>query len=244
MKIHYTSDLHLEFGTPLNALENFKGGDVLILAGDITNSKHKGLDILDPLCKRYNDVVMVMGNHEHYEGKFPLTYTKLREVLPSNVKLLENEILTIDGQRFIGCSLWSYMNEVDQYLAKYRMNDYIRVRNGPPSEPWKHKLSPTVTVSTHMNSARWLDENMQEGDIVVTHHAPSFASCNSKYTGNTAYATDLSDMILEHKPKYWIHGHLHDVVSYNIGDTAVKSNPLGYWRHQAFKPLKLLEIIC
>ena len=236
--MHYASDIHLEFSPPIEAFENFTGGEVLILAGDVTNGKHQGLEVLEVLCSRYNSVIMVMGNHEHYKGRFPETYTKLKEVLPNNVYLLENEIVELNGKRFLGCTLWSYMNELDQYFAKNRMNDYQLVRSGPTAEPWKWKLKPAETVATHLESARWLEQNMQEGDIVVTHHAPS--SCNPAYVGNTAYATDLSDMILEHKPEKWIHGHLHTKVNYKIGNTTITSNPMGYWGHQIFEPMEVL----
>ena len=241
--IHYTGDLHLEFNPPLNIFEDI-GGDILILAGDIIDGKLKGLNILEYIASKYNHVIMIMGNHEHYKGKFTLTYSKLKANLPSNIHLLQNEVIEIDGQRFLGCTLWSWMNEVDSYFAKVRMNDYRVVRTGPKHEPWLRKLSPMDTISDHMQSALWLEGSVREGDIVITHHAPSFKSCNTDYEGNTAYATDLSDIILDNKPKYWIHSHLHDRVCYKIGDTTILSNPYGYYEHETTEDLVLRKIIC
>lgn len=238
MNIRYMSDLHMEFGFRTEIPE----GDILILAGDIIDGKLNGIEHLDKLCSKFNHVIMVMGNHEHYRGRFDRTFSKLEDELPDNVILLENDFVEIDGQRFIGCSLWSYMGEVDRYFAKVRMNDYkvVKIRN----KDVYRKLNPTDTVSTHMQSALYLEENIQEGDIVITHHAPSFVSCNPNYEGNTAYATDLSDMIIARKPSHWIHGHLHDPVDYKIGDTVITSNPHGYTGHEntsSFNPTK--EII-
>ncbi len=227
MKINYMSDLHLEMGFP----NNFAfGGDILILAGDIVNGKLKGLEILDGICSRYNHVIMVMGNHEHYSGRFDKTYLKLKVNLPSNVHLLENEAITINHQRFIGCTLWSNMDELQSTLARLRMNDY-RVVKIHRNDVYR-KLNPTDTINTHLASVLYLKNNMKEGDIVITHHAPSFASCNPDYTGNTAYATDLSNIIFDNKPAYWIHGHLHVPVHYEIGDTIITSNPHGYYGHE------------
>lgn len=243
MLIHYASDIHLEFDPPMSMFYSFTGGDILILAGDITNYKQHNLDMLDELCRRYEDVIMVMGNHEHYGGKFPLTYNRLDIALPDNVYLLENELVEINGQRFLGCSLWSWMNEVDQYFAKIRMNDYKVIRNGPHHSPWLRKLNPLETVATHMQSALWLENNVSEGDIVITHHAPSFKSCNPDYVGNTAYATDLSDIMLDTNPAYWIHGHLHEAVNYKIGNTTVTSNPMGYYESNSTSNFKVKEIL-
>lgn len=239
MNIRYMSDLHMEF----SFRTNIPNGDILILAGDITDGKLSGLSALRDLCEKFNHVIMVMGNHEHYRTRYDKTYGALKKALPENVILLENESVEIDGQRFIGCSLWSYLGEVDRYLARIRMNDYrsIKIYN----KGVYRKLNPTDTVRTHMQSALYLEENIKEGDIVITHHAPSFQSCNPDYDGNTAYATDLSDIILENKPAYWIHGHLHEPVDYMIGNTKVTSNPHGYTGHEnthKFDPMKELII--
>jgi Icc-related predicted phosphoesterase len=239
MNIRYMSDLHLEFGFGTSIPE----GDILVLAGDIVDGKFRGLDKLKLICSNFNHVLMVMGNHEHYVGRFDKTYDLLKINLPDNVTILENNYAEIDGQRFIGCTLWSYMNEVDSYLAKVRMNDYsyIKIKD----KDIYRKLSPKDTIFEHVRSVSWLRSNIKEGDIVITHHAPSFKSCNSNYTGNSAYASDLSDLILDTKPSVWIHGHLHEPVDYKIGNTLITSNPHGYFGHEntnSFNPNKELKL--
>ena len=241
MIVHIASDLHLEFKPPLNIFEDM-GGDILILAGDIIDGKLTGLNILNHIASKYNTVIMIMGNHEHYRGRFDNSYNKLKNKLPDNVVLLENEILEINDQRFLGCTLWSWMNEVDSYFAKVRMNDYRAVKI--KYKGIFRKLNPIDTISIHMRSALWLEENVREGDIIITHHAPSFKSCNPDYVGNTAYATDLSDIILDNNPKYWVHGHLHEPVQYNIGETIVLSNPYGYYGDEKSSNIVIKEIIC
>lgn len=241
MNIKYLSDLHLEFNPPLELFNKLEG-DVLILAGDILDGKLNGLSTLEYICSKFNHVIMIMGNHEHYNGRYTQTYNNLKNNLPNNIHLIQNEIITIDNQRFLGATLWSWMNEVDSYFAKVRMNDYRVIRTGPKNKPWLKKLSPSDTISDHMQTALWLEENVREGDIVITHHAPSFKSCNPNYEGNTAYATDLSDIMLDNKPSYWVHGHLHEAVDYTIGDTKVTSNPYGYYAHGKTSDLNIKEI--
>lgn len=237
MHITYASDLHLEFNVPKSVFKNWEG-DILILAGDILNYKQHGLDTLKYLSDKFNHVIMIMGNHEHYGGKFGLTYNKLKDGLPTNVILLENENIEIDGQRFLGCTLWSWMDEVDCYFASVRMSDYRVIRTGPKNKPWLRKLKPIDTVAVHNNSVIWLKDNIKDGDIVITHHAPSFVSCNPDYTGNSAYATDLSNIILNNNPAYWIHGHLHTSISYEIGNTKIISNPMGYYGEKRIDKFK------
>jgi Icc-related predicted phosphoesterase len=43
-----------------------------------------------------------------------------------------------------------------------------------------------------------------------------------------AFASNLEDLILRHQPELWVHGHIHHVRDYPIGDTRVVCNPRGY----------------
>ena len=115
MKINLASDLHLEF-----APMTLPGGDVLILAGDIAEAKRilhdyhstrvepytpgelRYYDFFEYECAKYNRVFYVMGNHEHYHGRFDQTYDNLKGVLPANVTLLENEVVEHNGVMFMG----------------------------------------------------------------------------------------------------------------------------------------------
>ena len=83
----------------------------------------------------------------------------------------------------------------------------------------------------HHKSIEYLKKNVNPGDVVITHHAPSFKSsleCFISTPLNPAYATDLSDFMLDYKPKYWIHGHMHNTSDYKIGGTNILCNPRGY----------------
>ena len=236
MQINFISDLHLEFG-PLEIEP--EAGDVLVLAGDIDIKGR--VDWINTIASKFNHVIYVLGNHEFYNGTMDSIYRKTRENLADNVHLLENESITIkalsdsstmyDDVTFHGATLWSdFLNgdPISYLQCAQAMTDYriIRAGNG------EYKFTPQIAHSLHNTSKVFLQENVKEGDVVVTHMAPSFLSVHEKYKHdmyiNGAYASDLSELILNTKPKLWFHGHMHDSFDYTIGDTRILCNPRGY----------------
>jgi Icc-related predicted phosphoesterase len=269
MIVSVVSDLHLEFG-----YQELPGGDVLILAGDICeyrtlkNDFHKtkvldrvpgafkAYDFFYSECAKYKKVFYVMGNHEHYHHRFDKTYNDLKALLPENVTLLENEMFEYEGVLFLGATLWSDMNKNDPitiYTMKDYMNDYKVVQNFYPAKNLYHKLTPEHTIAVHRKTKEYfkviLELNRDKPVVVITHMAPSFQSVNEKYahesTSNGAYASDLSEFILDHENiKVWVHGHMHDPVDYKIGETRVIANPRGYipWEGDQFIPGMYFEV--
>jgi hypothetical protein len=72
-------------------------------------------------------------------------------------------------------------------------------------------------------------------DVVITHHMPSALSVHEKYTDdalNLFFLCEMDDVILDLKPKLWIHGHTHVPFDYKLGDTRVLCNPKGYPRER------------
>lgn len=254
MKVNLVSDLHLDISGHLN----LPGGDVLILAGDICESRilrqefHETKladrkpgafpchDFFEFECAKYNKVFMVMGNHEHYRGRFDKTYYELQGLLPDNVSLLENEIEEYEGVMFMGATLWTDLNKNDPITAwhlKSSMNDYKVVQNHYPAKNVYHKLTPEHTAGVHFKTKQYfkmmLEEHRDKPFVVITHHAPSFQSVDAKFahdkTMNGGYASEMSEFILDNENiKVWVHGHMHDPVNYKIGSTQVLSNPRGY----------------
>ena len=241
MKIELASDLHLEFG-PLE----LRGGDVLILAGDIceyrTFKKRKSFvtDFFEKECAKYAQVFMVSGNHESYHHRLDKTHEDFKAILPSNVTLLENETVDYNGVVFMGATLWTDLNQNDpvtEMTVKDGMNDYRAIQNYYADKNLYHKLTPDYTYKLHKNTLEYFKTSLaqyQDRDVVViTHHAPSYQSIHERYSHNHhmsgAYASDLSEFILDHPQiKVWCHGHVHDFFEYRIGSTRVVCNPRGY----------------
>ena len=73
MLIRYMSDLHLEFGE----MPPPCGGDLLILAGDITVQRTHW-DWVAACGEAFDQVIYIFGNHEHYrKGKKTKDYERL-----------------------------------------------------------------------------------------------------------------------------------------------------------------------
>jgi len=259
MKIDYCSDLHLEFGG-----QTLPGGEVLILAGDMCEARslvrdfhstkllphvpgsheHRYYDFFYHQCAKYDRVFMVMGNHEHYHGRFDKTADELRGILPSNVTLLENDSVQWGGVTFVGSTLWTNCNNGDSlttWTLRSSMNDYRVITNRQGDH--YGKLRPETTFATHIHSVQYFRDTLGVDNgkpvVMITHHAPSFQSISEEYRNpgdhhlNGGYASDLSEFILDHTQiKLWFHGHVHSAHDYLIGDTRIMCNPRGYLGHE------------
>jgi len=225
MKFALASDIHLEFG-PIELL-NTEGADVLVLSGDIMVAKDLVLpdptgiietrrsmalyEFMDNCCAEFEDVVYVMGNHEHYHGDFATTIDKLREHFKHpNLHILDKQSVTIKDVTFIGGTLWTDMNREDpNTLLSIRgvMNDFRTVKNSnnPPSiikgghfneanqfvqDPWgthtrPATLMPEDVVADHKAMLAHISASCAAWPwakfVVVGHHAPSKQSTHPRY---------------------------------------------------------------
>jgi Icc-related predicted phosphoesterase len=264
LKVSYCSDLHLEF----RDLE-LPGGDILILAGDICEAKNlleswtPGPKLLFEQrsqvhdrynrffadeCSKYQKVIYVMGNHEHYDFTYDHTYKHIKSLLPNNVFLLENESIEIDNVVFIGATLWTDLNGNDpitESVIRQHMNDYQTIKVLTENQrKSKRNLRPSDTFNKHQNSLLYIKQVVESNDsreyVVITHHAPSKTSTKPQYQGdyhvNGAYSSCLDQFIQDHPQiRAWHHGHTHDSFKYMIGETWIMCNPRGYcgYEHQA-----------
>lgn len=263
MKIGYVSDLHLEF-KDYPDLSNTEGGDILILAGDITTAhairpgrtdqdyrswkkyaeKFK-IDVLD----KYDAVFYVMGNHEHYQSVFSSTAKGMidgfKAVGWDKVKLFDNDWVVVDDVVFIGATLWSDFennNDLSKWDCGRFMNDY-RLIYREPTKTLHLPIDPEFTLNEHYKSVAYIREilklNKADKAFVFTHMAPSYVSLNKEHSGNGldgAYASDLSDLICSFPQiKYWAHGHTHMNVNYDVCGTKVIANQRGYRGEKSHK---------
>lgn len=211
---------------------------------------------IEEVTGRYGHVVYIMGNHEHYHGDYAKTADVIREEFKyfNNLKFLDNTFADICDVRFIGGTLWTDLNKGDPLTieqVKRTMNEYHLVENsnnqvsyrvpyetGVSFKSRSSRFNPIDGFEDHKKCLATISEvmNAYQDDkkvVVVTHHLPTFESVpheyRREYHGNGAYASDLSDFILDRpRIKYWIHGHTHDACDYMIGDTRVICNPRGY----------------
>ncbi len=233
MKIAVCSDLHLEFGDL--DFENTESADVLILGGDILVAEdvknfgyvdeqimaatpsmlargERYYNFLKRCSERFPQVILIMGNHEHYHGDYAETANVIRTVVGefSNLHFLDKEWRIINGVLFYGGTLWTDMNGEDPETLRqiaYMMNDYRGVKNSAKTvqhrvpthgenntEGWTFKQRPASfmpedSVEDHKAFLRGLDEvlalHANMPTVIVGHHAPSKASTHPRYKNET-----------------------------------------------------------
>jgi Icc-related predicted phosphoesterase len=256
--IHLEFDAHgaqFEVGGPADVL--LLSGDVCVASylrpnrTDKMAARHREICefFFKTQCAKFGKVYYIMGNHEHYHGIFDYTAEILREFLEgTNVTLLDNEFVALNDEwQLFGGTLWTDYNNNDWFArntAKDRMSDHMIIKKllpqskkNPYGEPFGRFL-PTDAYDEHKKTLDALQNGLYEWKqidkktIVMTHHAPTFQSVHPRFAGdelNYAYATDLSEMIMDNPNiKYWLHGHMHDTHDYNVGECRVVCNPRGY----------------
>lgn len=238
MKIQILSDLHLEFHKDqgvsfINSLND--NCDVLILAGDITSYSLLKLT-LNRFCNKFKDVVYVLGNHEYYYSDKSEVNSIMMEACEekSNLHWLNNSIKSIDGVRFVGNTMWFK----EDPLAPFNlMHDFSKIRD---LSNWVYK--------ENNETLNFLRKEILPGDVVVTHHLPSYKSVDPFYKNsrlNSFFVCDVEDIIADKSPKLWIHGHTHSSLDYTIEDTRILCNPFGYLNYELnpkFKDELIVEL--
>lgn len=237
MRLALFSDIHNEFEiwTPPKI-----DADVVVLAGDI-HSKHHGIQ----WAKEFFElpVIYILGNHEYYGFNIQSINRKLKEQSKnSNVHVLINESIEIDGVKFIGSTLWSDFKLFGEsqrqaciFNAGAKMNDFQRISINDNGKYRKLKVSDTIAFFD--NSLNFIENELKTSNtnrnIVVTHHAPSPQSTPKQYQSDllsAAFSSNLEEFIKKYTNKIdvWAHGHTHHSVNYQIADTRIISNQRGY----------------
>ena len=230
MRVQYFSDLHFEFhrdaGESFVASLEPAGVDVLVVAGDLAVGEGVGL-ALDLVCARYADatVVFVHGNHEFYGStrEDVLAVTRAACARHQNLRWLDGGVTEIDGVRFVGAPLW-FRHPGPAERLKLAMNDFREIRE---FESWVY--------AENARAIAFLERELRDGDVVVTHYLPTRASIAPGWAGsqlNPFFVCDVEDLLRERRPALWVHGHTHASVDVVVGQTRVVCNPFGYVRRE------------
>lgn len=226
MKIQLISDVHTEFHQDggisfVNSLDP-SGVDVLVVAGDLT-TKSSLVSALAQLCDKYPHVVYVTGNHEYYGSDRDQVHRKLEKAgaLLDNLHWLQDSTVTIEGQRFLGATLW-FTEDPHSVLYERQFSDFLKIRG---LRNWVYE--------SNNRSIDWFKETIKPTDVVVTHHIPVKQGTLPKWRGsslNRFFVNDLGQMVEDLQPKLWCYGHTHDSLDFQIGKSRLVCNPFGYAR--------------
>lgn len=260
MKFILVSDVHNEF-EELHLEANPDLG--LVIAGDFHvphGQSHYSIPMLETLSLKFKWIVYVLGNHEFYGGRWDKVLKTIKNgvVGLSNVHVLENESVVLDGVKFIGSTMWTDFNKGDpftMFCARQQISDFHKITFGRADGIFQ-KLSPDIVKGLHHRATDYIFDEIKKTRaeeperkiVVVTHHAPCLMSVHPAYAGdptNGAYASDLGDDLLDHGPDLWVHGHMHHTNDYTVGNTRVRTNPRGYVGYSVnpeFDPKLIVEI--
>ena len=167
MRCHYISDLHLE---SQDFQWKLPKGDVLIVAGDLCHARcldparrdkysidqrARVMRFVESAVANFGHVLLVAGNHDHYDGVFDETIGLLRQYLPG-ITVLDNDCVDLDGVRFFGSTLWSdfesrsaeAMNGVRRRIGEYffvkKRSATSDGRHGWPSSSQRTRPMPST----------------------------------------------------------------------------------------------------
>lgn len=238
MKIQFVSDLHCEMHLDggMRMLDELPVvGDVLVVAGDMAGHDII-LDSLGSLCAKFHRVLYVPGNHEYYFSDREQVAKTLREAESRfrNLSILQNRVVEVDGQRFVGATGW-FPDTPTNWSYESALNDFRLIRN---YKKWVYLA--------HQEDRKFLLENVRPGDVVVTHHAPTNLSVTARFKAsplNRFYVSEFQDVIEKCRPRLWVHGHMHEPQDHEVMGCRVVANPRGYPRERMdFEPETYVEI--
>lgn len=253
MKLNILSDLHVGFSafdTPLSE------ADVVVLAGDIAPPRHAALWAL----RLQKPVVYVPGNHEFYGSSIEAASAELKRLCAgTQVHVLDNDEVVIDGVRFLGSTLWTDFRlfgdgaERTAAMAEAQrlMRDFSRIRLDESTDAL---FTPDAAAMLFERNATWLERNLAVPHagptVVVTHHAPARQSIHWRFAGsllNACFVSDAEHLVSADRVQWWIHGHTHDSFNYVLNGTRVVCNPRGYAKgglneNVRFNPNLIIEV--
>jgi len=228
LTIQVASDWHLELHRDggqkfIDALDA-TDVDVLVLLGDICVAKFatQVRQLFSRLADKYPRILYVPGNHEFWGSRPSEALSVLTTALAplSNVTLCNNQLVVVEGQRFLGGPMWfprwSPVNDV----VALRWADFQEIKG---FDPW--------VVQENKRFITCLMRNLAKNDIVLTHYLPSYQSVVARYraaASNEFFVCMMDRLILNRQPAYWLHGHIHDSLDYTLGTTRILCNPFGY----------------
>jgi len=226
--LQVASDLHFELHRDNGAsfIESMDptGVDILLLAGDILSARFfsQAQGVFQKLAAKYPQVLYVPGNHELWKLKPEEGISVLRQAMAglSNVFMLDNQLITIKGRRFLGGPMWFPQWSPLQDYAATLMADFEQIVD---FHPW--------VVQENLKFGNFLKQNLREGDVVLSHYLPSMKSVSPRFKGsatNAFFVSEMDQLVLDRHPALWVHGHTHDSCDYQHSSTRIVCNPFGY----------------
>lgn len=227
--------------------------DALILAGDLTDGP---ADRWAQVFQYLSDFIApdriyaVPGNHDYYGGHLSDDPALAKVTDDAGAHFVQKQALLHGDTRILCCTLWTDFNlsgepSIAMRNADLLMADYDRIGTPLPSTAAVNevpimrrdrRLKPRETLRVHLDHRLWLEEKLADqhlcGDqgstVIVTHHGPHPETAGDIDTLSAAFHSNMSDLLLQHRPDAWFFGHSHRRLRARIHGTDVRNVSVGY----------------
>lgn len=227
-------------------------GDVLIVAGDIGHYNAQNVTVLGIIKKifGYKHIICVLGNHDYYLpdngsrkdyfDKSLFRAERLRALInkEKGMHCLDGNVVEIDGVRFGGCDSW-YDGEYTKQNFKESSVRKVPIDDTYMNQLWKQSMHDATAIY-NFNWQEYaqlekekIEKIYKDVDVMITHINPSINKEHTSHSFRDAESTgfftfDGSNYLREGSMKYWIYGHTHVEMEYELYGVKCICNPMGY----------------
>lgn len=247
MIVEYISDLHVnhwirfvinqlkweertrEF---VRSLFDHAEGDVLVIAGDISESNNQSVWVLEEASAHFKRVYWTYGNHDmyllskrdhkRYKG---YSHRRVMDLIErtshlANVVCLNKVVDVYGGVTFAGDVMWYLPDCVEDWeFLRDVSNDSVCVKDK------EMRTIENTTRKFNQESMEFIDGLVDRPIDVFVSHVPPLSEVKGEHL-NSCYRIDVD--LSKFDIGNWVCGHVH-VPWFDVVDgTKVRMNPLGY----------------
>ncbi len=244
LRVDVASDLHVDFfpATPREYAKVVLPKDpsqVLVIAGDLGHSNEQAAQTVKAMQEigGYGHVLVVFGNHDMYLMAESRQYedswerlTELRGLLESvpNTKVLDGDVIELDGLRFGGTGMWYDMSfGLERGCPR---EELISLWHGTNSDSQFIRWGE-IDMDSYMSEQRQkLDAIVGDLDVVITHVGPDWRRASPAYQNelSTAFFYFDGQDELKRVRGTWLFGHTHERSDAVVGSCRLVNAALGY----------------
>ena len=247
MIIEYISDLHVNHWIRfvinqlkweertrkfVRSLFDHAEGDVLVIAGDISESNNQSVWVLEEASARFKRVYWTYGNHDMYlvskrDHKRYKGYSHRRvdDLIDrtshlANVVCLNKVVDVYEGVTFAGDVMWYLPDcEEDWEFLRDVSNDSVCVKDK------EMRTLENTTRKFNRESLEFLNGLVDRPIDVFVSHVPPLSEVKGEHL-NSCYRIDVD--LSKFDIGNWLCGHVHIPWFDVVEGTKIRMNPLGY----------------